>query len=225
MDENLAHGFISGALCGVRNSGEWREWDGSRDKSLVSIETTGVRMSSDKKTLAKKLIPFSLTAAVIVIDQAVKAFIAANWPINTIVKKFFLDGSGDGILEIWHVRNKAIAFSLGRNMPEGLRPIFFVALPFLVLVFLVWYYMTSSEFTKLQRWAVAGIVGGGLGNLIDRVLRPDGVVDFVSVKFYGFLGLERWPTFNVADSSVVVCVFLWLLSMLLGSNGWRSKKK
>jgi signal peptidase II len=182
-------------------------------------------MNSDKKALAEKLTPFSLTAVVIIIDQAAKAFIAANWPINSIVKKFFLDGSGDGILEIWHVRNKAIAFSLGRDLPEALRPILFIVLPFAVLIFLVWYYMTSSEFTKLQRWTVAGIVGGGLGNLIDRVLRPDGVVDFISVKLYGFLGIERWPTFNVADSSVVVCVFLWLLSMLLGTNEWRSKKK
>jgi signal peptidase II len=182
-------------------------------------------MGSDKKALTEKLIPFSLTVFVIVADQAVKSFIAANWPINSIVKKFFLDDNGDGIIEIWHVRNKAIAFSLGGNLPEALRPILFVVLPFAVLIFLVWYYMTSSEFTKLQRWAVAGIVGGGLGNLIDRVLRPDGVVDFISVKFYGFLGFERWPTFNIADSSVVICVFLWLLSMLLNSNEWRSKKK
>jgi signal peptidase II len=182
-------------------------------------------MGNDKKALTEKLVPFSLTVFVIIADQAVKSFIAANWPINSIVKKLFLDDSGDGILEIWHVRNKAIAFSLGGNLPEGLRPILFVVLPFAVLIFLVWYYMTSSEFTKLQRWAVAGIVGGGLGNLIDRVLRPDGVVDFISVKFYGFLGFERWPTFNIADSSVVVCVFLWLLSMLLNSNEWRSKKK
>jgi signal peptidase II len=186
---------------------------------------TGVKMGSDKKALTEKLVPFSLTVFVIIADQAVKSFIVANWPINSIVKKFFVDDSGDGILEIWHVRNKAIAFSLGGNLPEALRPILFVVLPFAVLIFLVWYYMTSSEFTKLQRWAVAGIVGGGLGNLIDRVLRPDGVVDFISVKFYGFLGFERWPTFNIADSSVVICVFLWLLSMLLNSNEWRSKKK
>jgi signal peptidase II len=182
-------------------------------------------MSSDKKALTEKLIPFSLAVVVIAIDQAIKSFIAANWPIGTIIKKFFLDENGDGILEIWHVRNKAIAFSLGRDLPEMLRPILFVVVPFAVLIFLVWYYMTSSEFTKLQRWAVAGIVGGGLGNLTDRILRPDGVVDFISVRLYGFLGFEWWPTFNVADSSVVVCVLLWLFSMLLSPNEWRSKKK
>jgi signal peptidase II len=182
-------------------------------------------MSSNKKALTEKLVPFSLTLVVIIVDQAIKSFIVAHWPIGTVIKKLFLNENGDGLLEIWHVRNKAIAFSLGRDLPEIVRPILFVILPFAVLIFLVWYYMTSSEFTKLQRWAVAGIVGGGLGNLTDRILRPDGVVDFISVRLDGFLGFEWWPTFNVADSSVVVCVFLWLLSMLLSPNELRSKKK
>ena len=39
-----------------------------------------------------------------------------------------------------------------------------------------------------------GIVGGGLGNLVDRFFRKEGVVDFIDVKFYGLFGLERWPT-------------------------------
>jgi len=60
---------------------------------------------------------------------------------------------------------------------------------------------------------VAGIIGGGLGNLIDRIFRPQGVVDFISVNFYGFLGFSRWPTFNIADSSVVVCGILLFLSV------------
>jgi signal peptidase II len=67
----------------------------------------------------------------------------------------------------------------------------------------------------LQRWVLCGIVGGGIGNVIDRIFRPEGVVDFVSVKFYGLFGLERWPTFNVADSSVVVCAILLVVSTIV----------
>jgi signal peptidase II len=63
---------------------------------------------------------------------------------------------------------------------------------------------------------VAGIIGGGIGNIIDRIFRPAGVVDFISVKFYGILGMERWPTFNIADSSVVVCCLLLLVTILFG---------
>jgi signal peptidase II len=73
--------------------------------------------------------------------------------------------------------------------------------------------------TSLQRWAITGIIGGGAGNLIDRIFRPDGVVDYISVKFYGLFGFDRWPTFNIADASVVVCVFLFLFSVLRGGSG------
>jgi signal peptidase II len=58
-------------------------------------------------------------------------------------------------------------------------------------------------------------VGGGLGNVIDRIFRSEGVVDFLSFKFYGLFGFERWPTFNVADSSVVVCAVLLVISTIL----------
>ncbi|MDL2230086.1 signal peptidase II, partial [Treponema sp. OttesenSCG-928-L16] len=114
----------------------------------------------------------------------------------------------------YHVRNKAIAFSLGHGLPDAVKPVLFIALPLLVLAFLIWYYIKSDEFTRIQRWAVAGIIGGGAGNLIDRIFRPDGVVDFISVKFFGILGLERWPTFNIADASVVVCGIMLLISII-----------
>ena len=51
--------------------------------------------------------------------------------------------------------------------------------------------------------------------MIDRLFRSLRVVDFVSVKFYGLFGLERFPTWNVADSAVVVSVILLLLSFII----------
>jgi signal peptidase II len=62
-----------------------------------------------------------------------------------------------------------------------------------------------------------------MGNILDRMCRPDGVVDFVSVKFYGLLGFERWPTFNVADSSVVVSCILLLITIIIGSKNTQEK--
>jgi signal peptidase II len=157
-----------------------------------------------------RAMPLLLTGIVILLDQCTKAYIAANWPIGTMIKDVF----DNDILHIYHVRNKVIAFSLGSNVPENLRPWLFIVLPVLVLLFLCWYYLSSNDFTRLQRWAVAGILGGGIGNIIDRIFRPDGVVDFISVKFYGIFGFERWPTFNVADSSVVVCCILLFITII-----------
>jgi signal peptidase II len=167
----------------------------------------------------QKLLPFGLSALIIFLDQLVKVIIVKNWPQNS--PPFFTLG-GD-FLWLIHVRNKAVAFSLGSNLPETLRPLLFIILPIVVLGFLIWYYFKSDEFTLLQRWAVAGIIGGGAGNLIDRIARTDGVVDFISVNFYGFLGFSRWPTFNIADSSVVICGAILLISILSGSPA--SKKK
>lgn len=163
----------------------------------------------------ERTLPLLLTGIVILIDQCTKAFIAANWPIGSVIND---DVFKNDFLQIYHVRNKAIAFSLGSGIPDGIKPVVFIVLPIAVLCVLLWYYLRSDDFTRLQRWAVAGIIGGGLGNIIDRIFRPDGVVDFISVKFYGLFGFERWPTFNVADSSVVVCCILLFISIIKDST-------
>jgi len=167
--------------------------------------------------------PLILTGIVIIADQITKAFIASNWPIdhrNPIVDVF-----NNGFLQIFHVRNKALAFSLGENLPEPVKPVLFVVLPLIVLAVLVWYYFRSDEFTNLQRWAVAGILGGGIGNLIDRIVRRDeGVVDFISVKMPEWFVWDRWPTFNVADSAVVVCCLLLFFTIIFIRNKPENEK-
>ncbi|MDR2419445.1 MAG: signal peptidase II [Treponema sp.] len=183
---------------------------------MNEIETAPPKGTSPDRTgnralSAAKLLPFLLTGAVIIMDQGVKSFIANKWPQNHFISDVF----GNEILWIIHVRNKAVAFSIGENLPDSVRPVLFIVLPTIVLGFLVWYCFKSSEFTTLQRWVFAGIIGGGAGNIIDRIFRPDGVVDFISVKFYGILGFQRWPTFNIADASVVVCCIILLISILL----------
>ena len=173
-------------------------------------------MKADKN----RALPFTLTGCIILADQFVKCYIVKNWPREG---SFIADVFNNGILRIYHVRNKAIAFSLGSGIPGALQPFVFIILPLAVLGFLLWYYFKSGEFTRLQRWAVAGIIGGGIGNLIDRIFRPAGVVDFISVKFYGLLGMERWPTFNVADSGVVICCVILFLTMLRGREKSENK--
>jgi len=163
-------------------------------------------------SVKNRALPFSLTALVIILDQTLKAIIVSNWPREGT---FIRDVFNNDFLIFYHVRNKAIAFSIGENIPESFRLIFFIIVPILVLVFLAWYYIKATDFSRLQRWAIAGIIGGGIGNIIDRIFRKDGVVDFISVKFYGLLGMQRWPTFNIADSSVVICCIILILTMIL----------
>lgn len=158
----------------------------------------------------KKLLPFILTGLVILADQITKAIVVALIPIYTVGANIFGD-----LLRIVHVANTGVAFSLGDSMPLAIRRILFAIIPLIVIVLVIVVYFRNDEFNSVQRWAICGIIGGGIGNIIDRFFRAEGVVDFIDVKFFGIFGLERWPTFNVADAAVVVCGIILIVSFLI----------
>jgi len=171
-----------------------------------------------EKSLKEKLIPFSLSLAIILADQITKALVVANIPIYTVGWSF----AGD-FLRIIHVANKGVAFSLGSTLSQTLRSLLFSLAPLLVIGVVIAVYLRNNDFNALQRWCVCGVVGGGIGNIIDRIFRPQGVVDFIDVKFYGIFGLERWPTFNVADAAIVVCGILLIVSFVSSAKGAATK--
>ncbi|MBR4796771.1 MAG: signal peptidase II [Spirochaetia bacterium] len=156
-----------------------------------------------------KKLPFVLTLGVVLIDQLTKWLVTVFIPMNGIGASFM-----GGFLRIIHARNTAIAFSIGTGMSQNFKMIFFSLLPLVILGLIAFYLFKTDTLTHLQRWAACGILGGGAGNLVDRIFRPLGVVDFIDVKFYGLFGLDRWPTFNIADSAIVVCGFLLVISFL-----------
>jgi signal peptidase II len=165
--------------------------------------------------LKRKILPISLSVLVVLLDQISKFLVVKFIPrLN-----FFSD---DCVIEIFgkylrliHVRNNAIAFSMGSSLPQNARGILFALMPLLVVVAVYVIYFRNDEFSALQRWAICGILGGGIGNLIDRFFRPDGVVDFIDCYFFGIFGMERWPTFNLADCSVVVCGIIFAATFVI----------
>jgi signal peptidase II len=154
----------------------------------------------------RRMVPFSLSAAILVVDQITKYLVA------TLIRPGTIGFSALGdFLWIVHAKNLGIAFSIGHGLPATIRTALFIAIPFALVVGVIAYSLRSDEPNTLQRWLLASIVGGGLGNLVDRVFRPEGVVDFISFKFYGLFGFERFPTFNVADMSITVSACLFAL--------------
>lgn len=164
----------------------------------------------------KNLLPFILTFVIILADQLTKFLVELYIPLDYanghlgIGPAFFGD-----FLRLIRVYNTGVAFSLGDSWPLALRRLSFGLVPLIVMILVIVVYFRNKEFTMFQRWAICGVLGGGFGNLIDRFFRARGVVDFIDVKFYGLFGMERWPTFNVADSAVVICGILLLVSFLL----------
>lgn len=163
-------------------------------------------------------LPFLLSFVVLLLDQLTKLWIVNNIPYGTIGYAF-----GGDFLRIIHVQNTGAAFSLGADGSPLFRVVFVLLLPTALIGFLVYTLLRTDEWTPFQRWLIAGLIGGGLGNLVDRYFRPGGVVDFIDVKFYGLFGLERWPTFNVADSTLVVCSLLLMATILFANNREKSQ--
>ena len=159
--------------------------------------------------MKSKIKPLFLTVVIIFCDQISKLLIVKNIDPYTIGASFF-----NGLIRIVNVYNKGIAFSIGVGLPDSVRRFLFALIPLIVLIIVLVLYFKSDDFTRVQQWALCGIVGGGLGNLIDRFFRPQGVVDWIDIKFFGLFGFDRFPTFNIADSSVVVCGTILVISLI-----------
>ena len=128
------------------------------------------------------------TAAVVVLDQVTKVLVVASIDLGGRVQLV-----GD-LLILWHVRNTGAAFSLF----EGGQ--LFVLLVTVLALVMLFYFQRAFRGRGPLLHAVLGLVlGGTLGNLIDR-LRQGYVTDFVSMG----VGDLRWPTYNVADASLVI---------------------
>ncbi len=162
---------------------------------------------------ARRYLPFLLSAGIIILDQVSKAIIVHLVPENTVGARLLGD-----FLWICHVRNDAVAFSLGSGLDIWLKYLLFILVPVILMVVLSWAIVSKrldAELSNAERWCLAGIVGGGIGNLIDRFFRSLRVVDWISTNNYGWFGMERFPTYNIADAAVVVSVILLILIILI----------
>jgi len=112
-------------------------------------------------------------------------------------------------LWITHITNKGAAFSLSFGSPQLNRIIFLVVGFFTVFIISYLGYKSKS---KIEMVAFSLIIGGAFGNLIDRIFNG-GVTDFIWTDFPDII-MERWPIFNVADSSIVIALGLIIIESL-----------
>ena len=120
-----------------------------------------------------------------------------------------------GFLGLTYVQNTGAAFSSF----EGQQWLF--ALIFLVFTgAILWeYFKKPMPFSKFDRWCIAAVYGGGLGNMIDR-LRLGYVVDMIETKFM------RFPVFNVADCFITCgCIAMMVSLVLFNKEFWKEEKK
>jgi signal peptidase II len=102
------------------------------------------------------------------------------------------------------VYNKGAAFSFLSDQP-GWQRYFFTGVSVIASVFILWMLKRNPD-QPLFCWALALILGGAIGNLIDRVAYGH-VIDFLDFHVHGW----HWPAFNVADSAITVGAILFVL--------------
>jgi signal peptidase II len=154
----------------------------------------------------KKLVgPLALALAILIADRASKLWVLKHvtaWDIWPIIP---------GFMNIIHAENPGMAFSLLSTASESTRAFVLIGLATVVLsvvAVMLWRSTGTAE-----RWALALVLGGAVGNLWDRIARGT-VTDFVDVYY----GDWHWATFNVADSAITVGALLLALQMLISKE-------
>jgi signal peptidase II len=110
-------------------------------------------------------------------------------------------------LNIVHVQNRGAAFSLFSNLGNN----YFIGISVIAIVAIIVYLSKLSR--GLELYALSMILGGAVGNLLDRIVQGK-VTDFIDV----FVGGWHWPAFNVADSALTVGIILFLISNMRHGN-------
>lgn len=197
-------------------------------KSLKTIlKEFPAEVRKDRKT---KLLILLIAPIAVLIDQITKSLVVHFIPLYESLSPY------KGVFRIIHVRNTAIAFGLGHGFADELKAVLFILLPLVIVISLILYSLYKNGQPVYQRVAFALIIGGGTGNLIDRIFRPDKVVDFVDTIWFGIdalrnvpilklLSFERWPTWNIADACVVVAVAILLVGMIVEEVQAKKLKK
>jgi len=177
------------------------------DSALPVPPTAGPADTAATRSLGR--LYWWLCLIVIVVDQTTKALVYSWLPV------FDSTSIVPGLVDFTHVQNKGVAFGLLNDAPIGLRAKAAVttALAALALAGIGLYARHVRPEERLARAGLSLILGGAVGNLIDRLIRGY-VIDFVDVYWRGW---HFWA-FNVADASITIGAALVFLDLLVVSR-------
>ncbi len=149
-----------------------------------------------KAALNRHVVVFSVALVWLVLDQLTKAAVTARIAVGHGFSVI------DGCFNIVHVLNRGAAFGFLGSQESGWQFWLFLAAAVLVCGIIV-HIVRTSAYSRVLFFGLGSILGGAVGNLIDRV-RSRAVTDFLDV----YWGNWHWPAFNVADIAICLGVFL-----------------
>ncbi|MDJ0875788.1 MAG: signal peptidase II [Desulfobacterales bacterium] len=146
-----------------------------------------------------------IAGGIVIADQVTKHIILQEVGLHASIPVI------PGFFHITHIQNPGGAFGFLANQSAVVRGILFLFVSTLAVGLVLWFYHKTPP---THRWLAAGfalIVGGAIGNLIDRV-RFGKVVDFLDFFIRGW----HWPAFNVADSAITIGITIFIIHVVLG---------
>ena len=158
----------------------------------------------------KYILTSVICLVVVVLDQVSKYFVRLNMPLYSSVDIF-------PFLDFTHIRNTGVAFGMLQGLPAGLKLPFFVFVFVIAIVVIVSIIKNTDEKNKSMIIGLAMILGGAVGNSIDR-FRLGYVTDFIDFHWFGDPALH-WPPFNISDSSITIGAVIVVVTGLIFSRG------
>ncbi len=143
---------------------------------------------------------------------AVKALMPGDLPADAGLIRSKIHVVAESWFNFRLAGNKGAAWGMFRDLPESYRVAFFVVISVAAIAFIVKLYAGARE-QPVLRWALMFILGGAVGNLIDRV-RLGYVIDFIDWHY----GAKHWPTFNIADVGISIGVALMVVDIFVQSR-------
>ena len=152
------------------------------------------------KRILRTLVIFALLSSTIGCDQISKKFVRQRIEYNEQV------GVINHYLTLTKIENRGAFLSLGNDLPHPIKLLLLTILPLVVLGLLLTYLLTSKKLSPMAIMGISFVVGGGIGNIYDRIIYGS-VTDFLHINFVIF----QTGIFNMADVSIMTGIGLILM--------------
>ncbi|MBM3807001.1 MAG: signal peptidase II [Acidimicrobiia bacterium] len=153
--------------------------------------------------LASRRLEIFVTASIVVLDQITKAMIRPMLALHESQEVI------PGLLDLTRVHNTGAAFGLLNAAEFPFKAVVMSLVACIALAGVAWYAATVPLSDRLARIGIAGVLGGAIGNLIDRA-GTGYVLDFVDI----YWGTWHFWAFNVADAAISIGVVFMILDIL-----------
>jgi len=165
------------------------------------------------KKILKELPYLWVTLIIIFFDQVSKYVVRSTIEPGQVIK------ITPKLIWLTSVQNTgaAFSFSFGNQL---LNRILFIVISTVAIILIV--YLSAKSKNKLEIFSFALILGGAIGNLIDRIFIGS-VTDFIWCDFPDVI-MTRWPIFNLADSSIVIAIVIMIASTIFIKEKHKEKE-